>query len=298
MNNLCNNEVDIIVPIFNEEKNIKALCQALKNQDYKNVNVVLIDNGSNDNTIKLASDYFSVIQCHDKGSYSARNFGIANTSSPIILFTDGDCLPEINWVSEMLKSLDNYDFVAGKTLSKPSGYLAKTKLGKDLAKYRVEYLGGAVIQYDVTKTVCSFPSCNIAIKRSVLVNIGGFENIIGADILFSKKVADFGFKCNICKDAVIYHLSEQSFLNIFKKIVLYNSLTKLSLIDIFLLLFLILVSPMVFVVYFIIIYLRRKNRALYFNIKPFNFAIFESTRLILGLYGSLKNIIFPIKRVY
>lgn len=90
--------VSIIIPVYNAKEYLDDAIQSVVNQDYENVDVILIDDGSTDGSAvicdKYANEYDSVRVFHKKngGSSSARNTGLdqASSKSKYLLFFDSD----------------------------------------------------------------------------------------------------------------------------------------------------------------------------------------------------------------
>ncbi|MFT4283155.1 MAG: glycosyltransferase family A protein, partial [Candidatus Woesearchaeota archaeon] len=98
--------VSVIIPVHNDSYRLKKCLTALKYQDYRNYEVLLIDNNSKENIKKICKEYSFVkyFKEEKKGSYSARNKGISNSNGEIIAFTDSDCIPNKDWLSEGVKA--------------------------------------------------------------------------------------------------------------------------------------------------------------------------------------------------
>lgn len=92
--------VSIIVPVYNVEKYIKQCVASIASQTYKNIELVLVDDRGNDNSIELAERYLEskspnlnyriVRHSHNKGIAAARNSGIDTVNNGFILFIDSD----------------------------------------------------------------------------------------------------------------------------------------------------------------------------------------------------------------
>jgi len=89
-------QFSIIIPVYNGEKYIKRCLDSLKNQTYKNIEIIVIDDGSTDNTKKIIAKVAiddSRIKYYYKennGVSAARNFGIEKASGDYITFVDAD----------------------------------------------------------------------------------------------------------------------------------------------------------------------------------------------------------------
>ena len=99
-------ELSVIVPVWNGAGEIHRLLDALAAQtaDRARYEVVVVDNGSTDETARIVAGYPFVRLLHQPrpGSYAARNLAIAETSGRFLLFTDADCVPAPDWVETAL----------------------------------------------------------------------------------------------------------------------------------------------------------------------------------------------------
>lgn len=111
--------VSIIVPAFNEEAGIVASVNSLLKQTYPNFNIVVVNDGSTDNTQKLLEDnYFNnprvtLLEKSNGGKASALNFGVSRSSSDYIMCIDGDTVLVPKCVETLVGKLKNgYDAIA------------------------------------------------------------------------------------------------------------------------------------------------------------------------------------------
>lgn len=89
-------KVSVIVPVYNVERYIKECLDSLISQSYKNIEIILIDDGSIDNSGQICDVYASkynnlkVIHKDNEGLGFARNTGLKNASGDFIMFMDSD----------------------------------------------------------------------------------------------------------------------------------------------------------------------------------------------------------------
>ena len=89
-------KVSVIVPVYNVEKYIKKCVESLINQEYRNFEIILINDGSVDNSgmiideMSLRDDRIKVIHQKNQGVSAARNVGISFSKGEYITFVDGD----------------------------------------------------------------------------------------------------------------------------------------------------------------------------------------------------------------
>jgi glycosyltransferase involved in cell wall biosynthesis len=87
--------VDVIIPTFNRAKTLDRAIQSVLNQTYKNYKLLIVDDGSTDNTQELLSRYsvhpmITILKQTNQGVSAARNLGVRNSNSPWISFLDSD----------------------------------------------------------------------------------------------------------------------------------------------------------------------------------------------------------------
>lgn len=106
------NKVSVIVPVYNEEKNIKRCVKSLVGQSYKNKEILLIDNGSDDKSLELMEElqeeYEEVRALHmkERGVSLARNFGLEKADGSYIFLADADDHAEPLMLERMVKRLE------------------------------------------------------------------------------------------------------------------------------------------------------------------------------------------------
>lgn len=107
--------VSIIVPIYNVEKYIERCVESLCCQDYENIEIILVDDGSPDKSAmiidKLAEKDSRIIIIHQKnqGVSAARNAGLDASHGSYIMFVDGDDWVESDYVSYFVQLLRQND---------------------------------------------------------------------------------------------------------------------------------------------------------------------------------------------
>lgn len=92
-----NIKVSIILPVFNEQDYIQSTLESIINQNFDSFEVIIIDDGSTDNTLKIVEDTFNdltiphqIVHQENNGVSSARNKGISLARGEYIVFVDGD----------------------------------------------------------------------------------------------------------------------------------------------------------------------------------------------------------------
>ena len=101
--------ISIIVPVYNVEEYLPKCLYSIVNQTYKNLEIILVDDGSSDNSGIICDEYakkdrrIKSIHKENKGVSSSRNIGIKNARGEYILFVDSDDEIEKDYVYIMVK---------------------------------------------------------------------------------------------------------------------------------------------------------------------------------------------------
>lgn len=107
--------VSIIVPVYNVEPYIDECLDSLVNQTYKNIEIILVDDGSTDNSGKICDDYrdrysnIKVIHKQNQGLGMARNTGLDCVSGEFVYFFDSDDYVETDEIEYLLNKIIEND---------------------------------------------------------------------------------------------------------------------------------------------------------------------------------------------
>jgi rhamnosyltransferase len=110
--------VSVVIPTLNGQPYFERLLAALKNQSFNGpVEIVVVDSGSTDGTLKTAADGGAAIFSVEKDSFNhgdTRNFGIYNTRAPCVVLLSQDAEPVGDrWLETMVRPLREDERVAG-----------------------------------------------------------------------------------------------------------------------------------------------------------------------------------------
>jgi glycosyltransferase involved in cell wall biosynthesis len=108
-----NQIVSIIVPVYNVEKYIDECIISLINQSYSNIEIVLIDDGSSDNSGLICDKYTNidsrvkVYHNSNRGRVYSRKFGFDHSNGELVLFVDSDDWVEKDYVRTLINGINN-----------------------------------------------------------------------------------------------------------------------------------------------------------------------------------------------
>lgn len=142
-------KISIIIPVYNVEKYILKTIESVINQTYYNTEIILVDDGSTDNSSKICDEFskrdnrICVIHQENQGLSAARNIGTNLATGDFVFYLDGDDYLENDALENLIALSDNCDLVIGNyyyTYSDhedvaDSQYLDKSVLNTDEAMY-------------------------------------------------------------------------------------------------------------------------------------------------------------------
>lgn len=179
MNSLLNVLVSVIVCTYNRSIFLERCLQSLRNQSYTNLEIIVVNGPSTDQTSYVLARYPEVIVVAQKelnGLSSARNLGIQVSKGEIIAFIDDDAVAEEHWVEELVTgySTESVGGVGGLVLYPDreqiqfdNGFISKSGLPTIIGSKKHRNLKGSSIPI-LMGTNCSF-------RRDVLLKVGGFD---------------------------------------------------------------------------------------------------------------------------
>lgn len=204
-------KVSIIIPIFNSQKYLLDLFKCIdKTELMKEDEILLIDNGSNDNTraicmskVERDSRYKYFYYDEKADSYAARNYGVKKSHGDILVFTDSDCKPTPEWLNIIRSNVQEGVFIAGNVLLEIKEnsvwecydsitHLSQTK--DNVAKGKVATANMAVLREDFIDRVGYFE-----------------ERFAGGDFEWSTRAVSCGMKLLFLEKALVYHPSRKTF---------------------------------------------------------------------------------------
>lgn len=123
-------KVSIILAVKNEEKHIKNCLQSLLKQSYHNIEIIVVDNYSTDNTKKVAYKYTNLVFDKKPERSAQRNYGAFRSTGKYLLFLDADMLLTSDVIKECMELVTNAPQIKAiiiPEMSIGSGFWARAK---------------------------------------------------------------------------------------------------------------------------------------------------------------------------
>lgn len=221
--------VDVIIPHFNGVEILDKCLASLEKATYPNLSVIIVDNGTVDESLKLASEKYKRIKILSAGKnlgYAGGcNFGFRRTRGKYAVFLNNDTEQEPDWLERLVEVAEKDDRIAAvqpKLLSMQARQRGEKVFdyagaaGGMLDALGYPYARGRVFnsvevdkgQYDTVTEIFWASGAAMMVRRSVVEELGAFDDDFFAhmeeiDLCWRMKLA--GYRVVSVPDAVVYH---------------------------------------------------------------------------------------------
>ena len=211
--------VSVIIPVYNDVDRIENCLKALENQNYPKdrYEVIVVDNGSNENIEKVDGKYEHVrlLKESHPGSYAARNTGINSARGEILAFTDSDCVPSLEWLTKGVEAL-----LSVPGCGQVGGNIVITF--KDAGNPTIVEIYDSVTGFDVKwflEDVHFAAGANNFIFKEAVNRVGLFNSTLksGGDYELGRRIYAFGYKQVYSGEASVFHPARSTFKALFAK---------------------------------------------------------------------------------
>lgn len=205
-------DFSIIIPAKNEESNIGRCLQSISESDCRDleIEVLVIDNGSGDRTVEIATGLGAVVYVRPNATISSlRNFGASKSTGSILVFIDADCSVTRDWLQQARHYLSAEGiacFGSPPGIPNPASWVQKAWFsvrGRPHALGDVEWL----------------ESMNMFVPNDVFTEVGGFnESLVTCeDYDFSLRLRKLGRLVSDYRIGVVHHGEAATLRQFFKK---------------------------------------------------------------------------------
>jgi len=193
--------ISIVVRTKNEERWITQCLNAVFSQDYKDYEVIIVDNESNDSTIKKASQFNiqKILTCKDYLPGRALNIGIREAKGNYIVCLSGHCIPvNDRWLSNLLRNFNESDVAGVYGRQEPLAFTP------DSDKRDLSIIFG--LDRRIQKKDSFFHNANSAIRKSIWKDVPFDEMVTNIeDRIWAEKMLQKGYKIVYEPEASVYH---------------------------------------------------------------------------------------------
>ena len=202
-----NEKISIIIPVYNVYKYIRECIESLINQTYSNIEIILVDDGSNDNSGKICDDYakkdkrIKVIHKENSGVSNSRNVGIEISSGDYIVFVDSDDVVSRDYIKKLFERHNDKRQIICKFIEF-NKEIPNIKLSGNITQIKKDSF------IEISKlSLLNTPCCKLYNKKIIKDNKILFdENIsIGEDLLFNLEYLKYINEVYILDEYLYYY---------------------------------------------------------------------------------------------
>jgi O-antigen biosynthesis protein len=201
-------KTSVIVCTFNGSRTLSQCLESLLRLDYPHYEVIVVNDGSTDSTVKIASNYgFRVITTENRGLSSARNTGLNAATGEIVAYIDDDAHADPHWLRYLASTFMNTQHVGvgGPNIAPPDdGLIAEC----------VAHSPGNPVHILLSDSEAEhIPGCNMAFRQAALEAIGGFDpqfRIAGDDVDVCWRLQQKGWTLGYSPGAMVWHSRRNS----------------------------------------------------------------------------------------
>ena len=197
--------VSVVVASYNGARTLEACLDSLERLNYPDYEIILVDDGSTDETPRIAAGH-PAVRCvrhpTNRGLSAACNSGIAAATGEIVAFLDADCRADPDWLYYLVGELLNSAFVG-------MGGPNLLPLDDSLVAAAVMAAPGGPAHVMLTDRQAEhLPGCNMAFYKWALEEVGGFDPLFrraGDDVDLCWRLQQAGYKLGFSPAATVWH---------------------------------------------------------------------------------------------
>lgn len=217
-------KISVIIPVKNEEKKIMQCLEAISKQTVKPFEIIVVDGHSKDRTVEIAKN-LSVKIFYEKypTRASACQIGVENATGDYIAFTDADCIPQKDWLENLVQEFNSNLAGVGGGIKN----IGENIWEKSINLAMGTFLGSAnSIQgrfFKDKRYVKSISGCNSMYRREDILKVGGFDISLSTaeDTELNRKISTLG-KLLYTPYAIILHNHQRGLMGFGKRMYQYG----------------------------------------------------------------------------
>jgi len=195
--------ISVFICSCNGAKTIRQTLTALSSLNYPDYEIVVVNDGSKDNTAQIAKEFkIRLISTENRGLSVARNEALKDEAAPIVVYIDDDAYPDPDWLKYIAYTFLTTDFMAvggPNLLPLESGVIANC----------VGNAPGGPTHVLINDRVAEhIPGCNMAYRKAALKAIGGFDGQFrsaGDDVDVCWRIQKMGWEIGYHPAAYVWH---------------------------------------------------------------------------------------------
>ncbi len=214
-----NLQISLVIPMKNESDSLRQLIESIERQTFQPDEIVLVDGGSTDGTVKLAEQFAAknpkiiLIKVTEASPGKGRNIGIESAQNEWIALTDAGIELENDWLEKLVEAAENSpeaDLVYGNYSPNISSSFVKCAAIAYVPPKRENNIRGKFIASSM-------------LKKNVWKKVGGFPDFRAAeDLMFMEAAEKQGYKSAFAPQANVHWQLQPNLKTTFQKFALYS----------------------------------------------------------------------------
>jgi GT2 family glycosyltransferase len=196
-------KISVVVCSYNGARTIRDTLEGLNRLEYPCFEVIVVDDGSTDNTAQIASSFGAkVISVPNGGLSKARNIGLEAAAGEIVAYIDDDAYPDPHWLQYLAATFMETDHVG------VGGPNIPPEKDGPIAHCVANAPGGPLHVLVSDQEAEHIPGCNMAFRKEALAEVGGFDprfRIAGDDVDVCWRLQERGWSIGYCAGALVWH---------------------------------------------------------------------------------------------
>jgi GT2 family glycosyltransferase len=197
-------KVSVVVCSYDGAATLEECLRSLMALDYPDYEVILVDDGSRDNTPQIAAQFPQVIYLRQPnlGLSVARNVGARAANGEVVAYTDSDCVADEHWLLHLVQAMRAQEVraIGGPNISPPRDTWVAQCVAASPGNPSHVMLDDRHAEH--------VPGCNMAFDREVLLALGGFDpqfRQAGDDVDICWRLLDAGYQIGYAPGAMVWH---------------------------------------------------------------------------------------------
>ena len=217
--------VSVIIPHYGGEEILQECLESLKNTDYSELEIIVVDNNSSDNSIRIVQakfPYIKLIQSeYNRGFAGGCNFGSQHATGEYLLIINNDTVHESDWIIRLVQFMESNKNISSvqpkiKNYKKRNYFDYAGGSGGYMDKYCFPFSRGRIFntvekdegQYDDSCRIFWASGTAFLTKKYIFEQIGGFDETLFAhmeEIDYHWKCQLLGFEVWAEPQSIVYH---------------------------------------------------------------------------------------------
>ena len=211
--------ISLVIPVFERPEDIRRCLEGVSALDYPQdlLQIIVVDNNSQDTTPEVVREMgFACVVETTPGAAAARNCGINLAENEIIAFLDSDCVPEPDWLKELVQPFESPEIsgVGGNVVGAPAQNVYEEYMEQNEILCQENFInhpGQFFLPFIIT--------ANAAYRRNLIQKIGGFDEWFSVNA----EDADLAWRAqwekgqlDYCDKAKVIHTHRNNLKSLFK----------------------------------------------------------------------------------